>query len=664
MEPSEHERERIEQLRRVMYSRSLSDKLKDRPRRRLEDVRPVVGEDWTRDDPGMEKVQVAPSYIGTTRRVLWWLLVASIVFFVGAIGFFGYFFTFGGGGLPASPNNIDISVTGPPQVPGGEPAELQISVTNRNRVPLELADLVITYPQGTRSPTDFQTELPSQRISLGTIESGGKRQGTVSAVFAGTEGQKADVQVELEYRVSGSNSIFTADSTYVLTFSSSPLTIAVEGNEQTVSGQPIQMTVTVAANASAPIRDVILSADYPFGFSFASATPAPANGAAKERSAVWKLGNFLPGERKTITLQGSLSGESGDKRLFRFTAGTNVSGGEAAIDTPLAAHSHQVEVAQPFLTLNILVNKEAGTNTAVAPGDNVNVTVQYQNNLSTEITDAIIVARLAGVQIDGATVHTSDGFYRSTDTSVLWDKSTTGGALGRIAPGDKGSVSFTFQVPASEALQSVVNPQITFSVNAAGKRLSEANVPQNLQSAARRTVRLATDLQLAAQGLYYANPFSSTGPMPPKAGTETTYALVFTITNTTNLITGAKMTAHLPPYVRWVGMYSPSTEKLTFNQTDGTVTWNIGDIAPGVGVNGKPARQAAIAIGFTPSTSQIGQAPPLLTDIVLEGYDPAKDTTGTDVTEKIPNVRRTAPNISTNILGDPGFSPADATVVK
>lgn len=652
MEPSDHEKERIEQLRRAMYSRGHENMSTERPRRMLDDVRAPVGDDWKRTEPELAGVAVAPRYLGATRAILWWLLVASIAFFVAAVAFFGYYFTFGGGSLPASPGNIDISVTGPPQIAGGEPAQLQIVVTNRNRVPLELADLVIEYPDGTRSPTDFETDFPSQRISLGTIEPGGQRQGTISAVFAGAEGERADVLVELEYRVSGSNAIFTASSQYVIEFSSSPFSVSVEGNQETVSGQPVEITVSVASNASAPVKAALLTADIPFGFSYSSATPEPLP-AASGSSRVWQLGDFQPGERKFITIRGSLSGETGDRRVFRFTAGTSASG-QSVIDTPLAASTYQMQIAQAFLGLSVVVNKESGINTAVAPGDSVNVTVNYQNNLSTEIQDAIIVARLSGIQIDGTTVVTSDGFYRSTDAAVLWDKSTTGGALAKLAPGARGAVSFTFQMPSSEELAAIQNPKLDVSVNAAGKRLSESNVPQNLQSTAQRSIRLATDLQIAAQGLYYANPFGSTGPMPPRANVETTYALVFTVTNTTNKISDAKMTAQLPPYVRWVGVYSPSTEKLTFNQSDGTVTWDIGEIAEGAGLNGVAPRQAAIAVGFTPSTSQIGQTPALLQDVTLTGYDAAAGA----------NVTRKAPNITTNILGDPGFSPGSATVVK
>lgn len=649
MEPSEHERARIEQLRRAMYSRALEDKRTDRPRRELHDTNDVVGEDWVQAEEKIAGVTVAPRFIGATRALLWWTLIASVVFFIGALLFFAYYFLYGGGSLRAAPRNIDIVVTGPVQVMGGEHTELQIAVTNRNRVPLELSDLVVTFPQGTRSVADFATDLPVIRQSLGTIEPGGRRQGTISAVFSGESGGTKQVKVELEYRVAGSNSIFIAEATYSLVFASSPLSVSIEGNSQTISGQPMQFTVDVASNSNAPLRDVLLSIDYPFGFKFTSADPKATAGN------LWSLGDFSPGQRKTITIQGSLSGETGDSRVFRVAAGTRKTTDSNAIETKLADNVYTVQVSHPFLGLAVSVNQNAAMSSVISPGDNVIVAVTYENNLPTEILDAIIVARLSGIQIDGSTVNSTDGFYRSSDNAVLWDKSTTNGKLSRLAPGAKGTVSFTFKAPASKDLVGLNMPKLDISVNAAGKRVSESGVPQSMQSAIQKTVRLATDLNLDAVGLYYGNPFGSTGPMPPKANVETTYALVFTITNTTNKITNAKLTARLPSYVRWVGIYSPSTENLTFNQLDGTVTWNIGDIEPNTGLGGIQPRQAAIAVGFTPSTSQIGQTPPLLQEIKLTGIDSATTT---------PMRPKNAPDITTNISGDPGFSPANATVVR
>ncbi len=655
------EQEKIERLRRAMYSRSLEGKLKEKPRREFGGSQPIVGEDWVEHEDPLEGTRVAPRVIGYTRKALWWFLALSVAFFVVALGFFAYYFTFGGGSSSAAPGNIDIVISGPPQIAGGEPTKLQIEVTNRNKISLELADLVITYPEGTRSPLDFQTDFPSQRISLGSIEPGGRRQGTVTAVFSGPSGQSQEVKVELEYRVQGSNAIFVSDTSYDLVLSTSPLTLSIDGNTQTTSGQPVQFTINVASNASAPMRDVLVNVQYPFGFKFTSAAPAPLG------PGLWAMGDFAPGERKSLQISGVLSGESGDERVFRISAGTRPTPDATSMSSTLASNSYTMQISQAFLGLSVTANKQKGSSVVAAPGENVLVTVAFQNNLSTEITDAIIVARLTGLSIDGSTVHSIDGFYRSTDETVLWDKTTTGGQLASLAPGAQGTVSFSFQMPSSEELKNIVSPKLSISINAAGKRVSESGVPQNLQSAVRQDIKLATDLQLNAQALYYANPFGSTGPMPPKAGTETTYALVFTITNTTNKLENAKVTASLPPYVRWIGSYAPASEDLVFNQSDGTFTWNVGDIGENVGVAGNQPRQIAIAIGLTPSTSQIGQQPALVQNVTLTAKDVA---TGGTITKKTSpdvttNLIQVGKSSSENVVGtDPGFSAANATVVK
>ena len=657
---SEHDKEKIERLRQAMYSRTISEKLKPRDRRYLGEERSDVGDDWDRDEPELKPMLVAPRHIGFGRSVFVWVFFAAILFFLGAVGFFGYYFLFGGGSLPASPENIDISVSGPPQVAGGEPTELQIAVVNRNKIPLELADLVVKYPEGTRSPTDYASNLPSQRISLGTIEPGGRRQGTVSAIFDGSEGQRSTVKVALEYHTTGSNAIFVADSSYGLNFSSSPLTLTIDGNTQTISGQTIQLQATISSNANAPIKDVLLKADLPFGFTLNTVTPKPA------KSGVWELGDFAPGDKRVVTLSGTMKGEEGDRRVFRFSVGTRIDDSKAILDTVLASNVFKTEISQPFLGLTISANGSTGKSTTVSPGDKVTVLVNWKNNLDTPITNAVVVAKLSGIPIDGTFLKTGDGFFRSSDDSVFWDKTTTNGKLSNIQAGDKGTLSFTFSMPSSADMKGMVNPHLDISVNAAGNRISETNVPESLQSTARQTITLATDLQLIAEGLYYTNPFGSTGPMPPKAGAETTYAIVFTIKNTTNKISKAILTATLPPYVRWIGIYSPASEKVSFNQSDGTVKWDLGDIEPGVGLDATPPRQAAIAIGFTPSTSQIGSEPPLLQSIKLVGKDAtssvAVQKTISDITTNLTKVSKSDDDILT--AGDQGFTASNATVVK
>lgn len=652
--PSQREEneERIKRLREAMYSRKLEPLIKEKPRRELEETPPPVGEEWVREYAGIEQSHVAPSRIRLMRVLLNWLIAASVAFSVGAVGFFGYYFFFGGGSGTVSPGNIDIAVSGPLQVGSGTPTEFQIAVINRNRVQLERADLVIKYPDGTRSPVDLSTPLKDQRITLGNIEPGGRRQGTVSAVFSGIEGDRGAIAIELEYRLENSSAIFVASKNYQIVFASSPLSLSVVGNNETVSGQQMEFKIGLASNAESAIKDVLLNVAVPFGFAVSYTEPAVQKTGS---SVTWNLGDIPPGGKKEVIIRGVLTGESGDERVFRFNAGTRTTKEESIPSTILADYSHHVTVSRPFLGLTLSLNKPiVGGSAVVSPGETVNVSIAYENNLSTEITDAVVVARLSGITIDGTTMQSTDGFYRSTDKTILWDKSTTRGVLSRVAAGGKGTLNFSFQMPKSDVLGAERNPTLAISVHVAGKRISENNVPETLQATVEQNIRLASDIQLIAQGLYYANPFSSTGPMPPKADQETTYALVFSLTNTTNRITNAEVKATLPPYVRWVGVYSPSSEKVSFNQNDSTFTWHVGTIEPGVGVGGALPKQAAIAIGFTPSTSQIGQQPILVRDIRL---------TGTDAATGAPIVR-TANEVTTNITGDPGFSAASANVVR
>ncbi|MDO8552971.1 MAG: hypothetical protein Q7S01_05650 [bacterium] len=650
VDPMPNDEEKMNRLRRAMYSRSLSPKLKEHQRRVLEDDGISVPEDWKRQEPQLQGTTVAPRYL-EWRSVARWLGIALIAFFIGVAGFLAYYFTIGGGASQGSAGNIGITISGPSRVSGGEPTTLQITVSNQNKSGLELADLVVLYPPGTRSSPNSSTDMPSQRISIGVINSGGVVNVPIRAVFAGAEGGQANLKAQLEYRVTGSSAVFVAESQdYDLVFSSSPLAITIDGNSEIVSGQPTSLTVTVTSNATAPIKDAILSIGYPFGFAFSSASPRQA------KEGVWEIGDIMPGKSVLITLSGTLIGESGDERVFRVAAGTRKAKDSSGIDTVFSESPFRVTISKPFLGLSLSVNGSNDGSVVVTPGGNVGVSVLWKNNLTTEIRDAVIVARLSGLEIDGTTVKSNDGFYRSSDNAVLWDKTTTSGTLAIVAGGGSGAVGFNFQMPPSEILQTIREPSLSITVHAAGKRLSESGVSESLQSTVSKTIKVASDLGIAAEGYYHNNPFGSSGSVPPQTGKETTYAIRFVVTNTTSKITDAKLTAVMPSYIRSLGpaMYLPLSEKITFNRDDGSVTWNIGDIEPGVGVNGAPPRQAAIAIGFTPSTSQIGTQPVILQNISFTGTDAA---TGADVS-------RTARDVTTNLMSDPGFSSTESVVVR
>jgi hypothetical protein len=640
--------DKIGRLRRAMYSRKVPATFGEEVRHTLPRELSDTPDDWARPEESrpVSGTIAAPRAIRYTRRILVWILGIAVLFFLAAAAAFAWYLA-GGFGTDVRGNNIDIAINGPLSVIGGEPAELQIVVTNRNKAPLEFADLVIDYPQGTRSVTDFATSLPSQRISLGTIDAGGTRQGTVNAILVGQGGAAGVVHVSVEYQVSGTSAIFTAAKDYPFTFAASPVAISLDSNTEAIPGQPMTLVATVTANTNTLLRDVLLQLDPPFGFTMSGSDPAPSG------TNIWKLGDLRPGDVKVITIQGVMKGQPGDARTFHFSVGT-VQATSSAMGVPLVSYDQTVTIAQPFIGLTVAVNGTSGTNASVVqPNGTVNVAINWKNELATPINNAVFVASLDGFPIDGTKIVPTDGFYRSADNTIEWDSSTSHGTLGTLSPGSSGSVNFTFQVPPDANLANLHNPSLNITIHAAGDRTDQNNVPQNLQSSVVRTIRVETTPTVLAQGFYHTNPFGVSGSVPPKVNKDTVYAILWTLGNSTNPISNAVMKAQLPPYVRWSGVFSPNTENLTFNQKDGTVTWDIGNVAAGAGSTGTASRQVAFEISLTPSSSQVGDTPALILNQSFSGTD---SFTGTTLSQKIANTTTIQPN-------DPGFVDSEAKVI-
>ena len=233
----------------------------------------------------------------------------------------------------------------------------------------------------------------------------------------------------------------------------------------------------------------------------------------------------------------------------------------------------------------------------------------------------MIAATISGPGIDPFAISADRGFYRSIDSVVLWDKSTTKGELKTVTAGQVGALLLRITPRISEELLGVLDPTIKIELHAAAQRLSEERVPETIQATVVEEVKLGTDIGFEGRALYFENPLGSVGPLPPKIEHETTYGILWEVTNTTSLVREAEIVATLPPYVRWLGVVSPSVEHVTFNENDGTVTWHLGKLLPDTGVGDKLPRRVAFNIGLVPSASQLGQTPPIVQDQVLSGID-------------------------------------------
>ena len=534
----------------------------------------------------------------------------SILFFIIAAGVSALLFY--GGVNTTSPQNIDVQVLAPSLVDGGKEATFEIIITNRNTAPLQLADLVLDYPDGALDPTDPTKSLTHDRISIGTINSGQQIKKTVSALLYGQEGTQETLTASLEYSVAGSNAIFEKQGQTSFTIGSAPVSVSISSPSSVTAGDQFAMDITVRSNATSPVENVAIEGQYPFGFSVLSATPTGVAG-----NTLWRLGTLSPGSSQTIHIVGTIDASDGDQRVFRFLAGSNSDPTDTHVDVPFLTVPQTLTVERPFITGSIAVNGQSGNNISVSAGSTLQGTVTWQNNLTDAVSNLELDLSFDGPAVDKSTINSANGFYQSSNSTLVWsqDREAT---LASVAPGATGTYNFSFNtLPAAAQGTLITNPTITLNLTVHATRQSGGS-SDTVSSVATTQLVVASLLSLTAQSSRTSGGFINTGPLPPRAETGSSYTITWTLKNSANTVANTTVQAVLPSYVNFIAAQAGSG--VTYDSGSRTVTWSLGDMKPGVGYTSSAA-QAAFQVMFIPSASQVGTAPTLTGPTAASGQD-------------------------------------------
>jgi len=571
--------------------------------------------------------------------------IFSIVFFVGAMIFAGIMFY--GGSNTVSTENVVINILGNTFTNGGEELALQIEVTNNNNIPLELSDLLVEYPRG--SSGDIDKDLERTRIPLGIIKAKETAITNVKVILFGEQGSTKEIKTILEYRIEGSNAIFSKENRYVVSISSSPLALSIEAPDSVSSGQEFTFKVKVILDTQRVTPNVRFKIEYPAGFQFDSAIPEPVLG-----NNVWDLGDLNPGIEKIITVQGSIIGQDGEEKSFRIYSGAEDPKDPVVVGVIYNSLLHTIAIRRPFIEARILVDNIDQEEYFLDSQTEVNAEIEWFNNLPTRLDNVEIVAELSGNALDSNSIESPKGFYSSFDKKIIWDKNTVNSFLS-IDPGEKGVVSFTFKslslLTNSQSL--INNPEIVISVSIKGQQPSTGNTLEEINNSEHKVVKINSDFQIASRGLYFSGPLKNSGPIPPQAEKTTTYTIMWTITNSSNNILQARAEAVLPIYVNWLGFISPASEDIKYDKITRKIVWNIGSVNKGVGLTGN-TKEVAFQIALLPSVTQIGSALQLLSETKLTGQDVF---TGA-------RLERQTNSVSTNLSSEPNFNYNDDKVVR
>jgi hypothetical protein len=595
-----YDTEKLNKMRRKLYARPSAQQSIER--HGLTDTPVDVARNWEIKTPDLEP-EIPQEIIKEKpkRRYRLYILAVSLLIFIFGAGLSTLYLYLGGNEI--SSDNITLSVDGPLNVGGGEVLDFTVDISNQNTVPMESATLIVKYPQGTRSVGDTPKTIFEQRIPVEEITPGATQNIPLQVVVFGEEKDEQLITATIEYRVSGSNSVFFKEAApYGFSISSSPIVLRVESLKKVSSGQMVDIELTVVSNASAPQRDLLISASYPNSFRFESAEPSPVFG-----NTVWSIDELLPQQEISIKLRGVVTGFSDESLRINFDLGPAQANDPFIVGSLLAEADTDFVVESPFIGITTKVNGDEATNVVLEEGEDSRVELEITNTLNSTLYDLLIEVVPGGNVLTESSIQTSNGFYDSNSGTIKWQVANNN-SFESFGPGESRRLNFVVS-------PSGVQPTASYDlvINVYARRVAEPSASEQLVGTTLIEAKYDSSVLFGSQA-GRGTLFTQLGDLPPKVGQTTTYTVTLVAEAGVNDLTDAVVETSLPIYVDWRDSFQGEGE-LTFNTVSQQLEWNAGNITSGA------RKEISFQVSIDPSSSQVGSTPVLVQTQTLRATD-------------------------------------------
>ena len=625
---------RLEKLQKDLYSKDYQKKSLNRNQLDQKDY--VLESEWKKEKEQESQKKTKPDLSDLVeeekKRIGFfsYIMIVAVIFFIGSVSYAA--FVFFGGGQTISANDVDINISGPVSVGAGEVLSLDLIIQNNNPVPIEAIDLIIEYPNGTKSADNLIDSLNRTRDRIGDIAPGAITRQTLNAALFGNEGDNKEISISVEYQVTGSNAIFSKKKLFSVILNAAPARIAVTGLREVSSGQEIEIEASIKSNSISELKNLIVTASYPFGFNFTDSNIDPAYS-----NNIWVIDSISPNEEKIIKIKGTITGQNEEERIFRFNTGLVSEENEREIGVVFNDYLHDVVVKKPFVGLVMNINGSTDPIVTANSGETVRAELVFSNNTNDIIRNLDLRLKLEGFILDESKVSSKDGFYRSADNTLVFNTETNP-KLEQINARDE--LRTTFQFDMKSLINSgidIKNPEVKITAFLEGDRISDNNVEEKINETSVKVVKVISDVFVGSYTIRDIGPFENTGPVPPVVEQETTYTLTWSVSNNSNNLENGRLTATLPQYVLWNNKVSPTSENYSYDEKTRRITWNIGNLSAGVGNTSDP-REISFNVTLFPSISQVGEKPNLLRDILFTARDTFAEA-DIEIIGRLPNTK-------------------------
>lgn len=574
---------------------------------------PVKGPDNITPSSGLapEVPQIPDGRLGRFRQFLvdnkWY--VAAIVVGVVIIGALAVFAFWPQKDERTEQAKVQLTIDAPETTQAGGELVYKIKILNQDSSKLVDMNLELVYDEGiTYSASTPKAEnLSGSSFKVPDLSTGQNAVIIVKTVAQGNVNDDKKLVARLRYRFDNFNSPFTLEQSHTAKLVAADVVLDLSGPEQANNSEVVKYDLFYRNSSSKNIDNARIQISYPEGFVYGSSSPDPSLS-----NNTWNLGTLKANGNGKISFQGSFkTARSGQS--FDFQAELLVLDDNGNFFTQ-SSTSFTTSISARPLSIEAKTASGSGKGGVVEPGDNVTVELKFQNNTQVVNTGVQVVAQIESDAIVDGSIKTESGYVQ--DQTVSWNGSSLS-TLANLNPNDSGTIKFSFKVkdPATDSgdtdLVITIIPKIKSNQNSSFIPGSDLEL------------KISSPAGLSG-GVSHIG-----GSLPPQVGTESSFKVSLSLSNSSNNFRNGILTGFVPVGVTIdTGSFTNSERNLVkYDSSTGKLTWSLGQLVAHAG-DGEPERKLEFNVKINPSNSQAGQSVVLFKNVNFSATD---DFTGQSI---------------------------------
>ncbi|HLC49791.1 MAG TPA: hypothetical protein VJI96_05405 [Candidatus Andersenbacteria bacterium] len=614
----------ISMLRRNLYSKEEPIELKKRTQELLTPKQPTVHpEAIAASRPDLINIMDIRAQLRRKFLIRTALIITALVIFVGGVSLTIWY----RGTQQVKQSQLALTIGSPERFTAGGIVTYTVDVTNNSNVDWGTVDVTFTTPEGffyESSTPAGQASEQNITASLGELLSKKSVSFTVTGRLIGEEGATALARAEVA--ISPKNfpkEKIVQSQTAKTLLAAIPLEVSVEAGKSAAVGERIAAIIHIRNLSSAPIEGAVLKL-----------TPAPGMQLAIEDTgfsadfsvidSFWRLPVIQPLDEVVRYSVLYVSGNSGDQRQLDIA----VLQEQKKKTFTLREISHVISLISSQLTVAQTFNKNESGKLTVSAGDRVDGVIAYKNTGGGGLTDAIVKVKFEGTGLDASTIKLNSGAYDPISNTITWTASSVP-ALARILPGTGGQIAYSFNMLPYDKFPLAPNGKnqqliATATLDSPDLPKPTGEIRQVISD--RFFLPVTTSFLLGSDAFYDDGRLgiTSTGPLPPKVGEQTTYTLRIRMGSSLNDIEQAKVVIVLPDGVSYTDTMYKTAGDIDFNSRTNTFVWTM-PLLEGLVGRAVPLQELHMQIAITPGANVRGQIVQFVKSIDVVGIDSFTD---------------------------------------